>query len=209
MAQVLGQGLDRLTTVEQHRGIEVPQRVKSLGPLRFRHTGTPQRGLPEEVVEVVPVSAVASRVHNRSRAVTNSPSGCCHGNVTTNGGNCSMCADRAGDAVGKRDLPRVLPCFGGPNTKRLRTILICRMILTTRSEKSPDRHTTPGALNYLLGVRVVSVITGSSSRCTARSYLSGRSSFRTDGRPAMSPAPADPGGPDAARPPQPTSCVTP
>ena len=44
VAQVLGQGLDRLATVEQHRGIEVPKRVKSLGPLRFWHTGTPQRG---------------------------------------------------------------------------------------------------------------------------------------------------------------------
>ena len=67
----------------------MPKRMKSLGSLRFRHTGPPQRGLPEEVVEF---SAAASRVHTRSRGMTSSPSGCCHGNVTASGGDFSACA---------------------------------------------------------------------------------------------------------------------
>jgi hypothetical protein len=68
-------------------------------------------------------------------------------------------------------------------------------------------ETTLGALSFP-DFRVVLVTVSSGSHRTARSYLSGRSSFRIVGRSATSLA-SGPCGPATTRAPQPTSCVIP
>jgi hypothetical protein len=129
--------------------------MKSLRALRFRHPGLPQRGLPEEVVEVVAVQrGRLTSPHQQSRRdqlavwVLPRQRHCQRRELL------SVRADRTGDAVWQRDLPR-FAMLGRPEHQTtahdldLPNDLDCAIgevhLINAKPERLALAQTTPGS----------------------------------------------------------------